>query len=109
MLPPPPLQSMVSQRSLTPPPSIAPRLTISRQSPEADACAVTAQSKKRLHASSVSEPFFPAASRHLPQPKHSAFVSMDHVLGLVGKDFVLIAADMKVAHSVLTMKSDQDK
>ncbi len=34
---------------------------------------------------------------------------MDHVLGLVGKDFVLIAADMKVAHSVLTMKSDQDK
>ncbi len=53
--------------------------------------------------------FFPAASRHLPQPKHSAFVSMDHVLGLVGKDFVLIAADMKVAHSVLTMKSDQDK
>ncbi len=100
---------MVSQRSLTPPPSIAPRLTISRQSPEADACAVTAQSKKRLHASSVSEPFFPAASRHLPQPKHSAFVSMDHVLGLVGKDFVLIAADMKVAHSVLTMKSDQDK
>jgi 20S proteasome alpha/beta subunit len=55
---------------------------------------------------SASPPFFSHLFAYRRQP---AFAAMDHVLGLVGKDFVLIAADMKVAHSVLTMKSDQDK
>jgi 20S proteasome subunit beta 4 len=34
---------------------------------------------------------------------------MDHLVGLVGKDFVLIAADRKVAFSVISVKTDQDK
>lgn len=34
---------------------------------------------------------------------------MDHILGIVGSDFVIVATDNKVAHSVLAIKTDQDK
>ena len=34
---------------------------------------------------------------------------MDHLIGLVGKDFALVAADRKVAHSIIAVKNDEDK
>ena len=34
---------------------------------------------------------------------------MDSIFGIVGKDFVLLAADCKVARSILVYKDDEDK
>jgi hypothetical protein len=34
---------------------------------------------------------------------------MESVFGLVGKDFVLLAADCKVVRSILVYKDDEDK
>jgi len=34
---------------------------------------------------------------------------MESVVGCVGKDFVLLGADMKAARSILTYKSDDEK
>lgn len=83
-------------------------------SPHADTCpnnnTLAAGSRQLKSGSTRSESIASLSFRTHPfANKLPAFAIMDHVLGLVGKDFVLIAADMKVAHSVLTMKSDQDK
>ena len=34
---------------------------------------------------------------------------MDHLIGLVGDGFALVAADCKVAHSIITVKNTEDK
>lgn len=34
---------------------------------------------------------------------------MECVIGIVGKDFVLVASDTNQAHSIVVMKSDEDK
>lgn len=34
---------------------------------------------------------------------------MDSIFGIVGKDFVLLAADCKVVRSILVYKDDEDK
>jgi 20S proteasome subunit beta 4 len=34
---------------------------------------------------------------------------MDHIIGLVGDGYVLVAADRKVAHSIIAVKHDEDK
>jgi 20S proteasome subunit beta 4 len=40
---------------------------------------------------------------------HLSIEQMEHLLGIVGDGFVLLAADQKMAHSILTVKLDQDK
>lgn len=34
---------------------------------------------------------------------------MDSIFGIVGKDFVIVAADAKVVRSILVYKDDEDK
>ena len=34
---------------------------------------------------------------------------MDHLIGFVGKGYALVAADRKVAHSIIAVKNDEDK
>mmetsp|Transcript_35090 Transcript_35090/g.54838 ORF Transcript_35090/g.54838 Transcript_35090/m.54838 type:complete len:112 (+) Transcript_35090:46-381(+) len=34
---------------------------------------------------------------------------MDHIIGITGKGWALVAADRKVAHSVIAVKHDEDK
>jgi len=34
---------------------------------------------------------------------------MECVIGIIGKDFVLVASDTNLAHSIVVMKQDDDK
>jgi len=41
--------------------------------------------------------------------KASYFGGMETILGVRGKDWVLLAGDTKIAHSVMMLKSDTDR
>ena len=49
----------------------------------------------------------PAFARH--SRRRSSVGEMDHLLGMVGDGYALVAADRKVNHSIIAVKHDEDK